>query len=250
MSQANQVALIIGASGAIGSALGERLSKKGIRLALASRSLEKLEALKERCPEAVLYEVDATKPQEVNALVERVRTELGIPTQLAVCVGSILLKPIHLLTDEEWIETLNLNLNTSFYFLRACTTLWVRNPTQASAVFCSSAAAAIGLSNHEAIGAAKAGLEGLVRSAAATYASRGIRVNAVAPGLVRSSLSAKITQSEGALKASLSLHPVKRVGEPGDVASALEWLLSPEQSWVTGQILAVDGGLSQLKTLG
>jgi NAD(P)-dependent dehydrogenase (short-subunit alcohol dehydrogenase family) len=115
-------------------------------------------------------------------------------------------------------------------------------------VFCSSAAARLGLANHEAIGAAKAGLEGLVLSAAATYAARSIRVNAVAPGLVRTSLAARITGSEGALKASLALHPMRKIGEADDVASALAWFLNPAQAWVTGQILGVDGGLGSLKT--
>ena len=91
----------------------------------------------------------------------------------------------------------------------------------------SSAAARLGLANHEAIAAAKAGVHGLVLSAAASYASRGIRVNAVAPGLVRTPLTARLTANEASLKASTALHALGRIGEPDDVASAIEWLLDP-----------------------
>jgi NAD(P)-dependent dehydrogenase (short-subunit alcohol dehydrogenase family) len=101
--------------------------------------------------------------------------------------------------------------------------------------------------NHELIGAAKAGVEGLVRSAAATYASRSIRMNGVAPGLVDTALSASIVQNPTSLKVSESLHPLGKIGSPEDVASAICWLLDPEQQWVTGQIIGVDGGLSRVQ---
>ena len=115
-----------------------------------------------------------------------------------------------------------------------------------SIVLLASAAAEVGLVNHEAIAAAKAGVIGLARSAAATYAPR-LRVNVVAPGLVRTPLSERITGSEAALKASVAMHPLGRIGEPEDVARAICWLLDPAQDWVTGQVLGVDGGLADLK---
>jgi NAD(P)-dependent dehydrogenase (short-subunit alcohol dehydrogenase family) len=116
-----------------------------------------------------------------------------------------------------------------------------------SVVLVSSAAARIGLANHEAIAAAKAGLEGLARSAAATYARQRIRFNVVAPGLVRTPLTQGLVASELAEKASLAMHPLGRLGEPGDVARAIAWLLDPAQSWITAQVLGVDGGLADVK---
>jgi NAD(P)-dependent dehydrogenase (short-subunit alcohol dehydrogenase family) len=112
----------------------------------------------------------------------------------------------------------------------------------------SSAAASVGLANHEAISAAKAGVEGLVRSAAATYAPHDIRVNCVAPGLVDTPLAKSITSNETALKASTAMHPLRRIGKPGDIARVIEWLLGPEATWITGQALGVDGGLARVRS--
>jgi len=114
-------------------------------------------------------------------------------------------------------------------------------------VLVSSAAASVGLMNHEAIAASKAGIEGLVRSGATTYARRGLRVNAVAPGLVRTPLAGALATDPRMLEASNKMHPLGRIGEPGDVASGIACLLDPETSWVTGQVLGIDGGLATLK---
>jgi NAD(P)-dependent dehydrogenase (short-subunit alcohol dehydrogenase family) len=119
--------------------------------------------------------------------------------------------------------------------------------TGGSIALVSTAAARTGLANHEAIAAAKGGVIGLTLSAAATYASRNIRVNCVAPGLTATPLAARITSNEAALKASQAMHALGRIGQPEEVASALAWLLDPENSWVTGQILGVDGGLGSIR---
>ena len=87
-----------------------------------------------------------------------------------------------------------------------------------------------------------------VRSAAATYGKSGVRVNAVAPGLVDTPLTSRITGNPSARASSESMHALGRLGSPEDVAGAIEWLLSPEASWVTGQTLGVDGGLSSVRS--
>jgi len=116
-----------------------------------------------------------------------------------------------------------------------------------SIVLCSSVAARRGLVNHEAIAAAKAGVEGLALAAAASYARFGIRVNCVAPGLTRTDLTRSLTQNETVAKMSAALHPLGRIGEPAEVASAICWLLDREQSWVTGQVIGIDGGLGHVQ---
>jgi NAD(P)-dependent dehydrogenase (short-subunit alcohol dehydrogenase family) len=161
--------------------------------------------------------------------------------------GSVLLKPMHLTTQAEWEKTVRTNLTTAAGLVHCCVPRMFAKG--GSIVLMSSAAATVGLQNHEAIAASKAGIDGLVRSAATTYASKRIRINSVAPGLVKTPLTERIWSTARSAEASLSMHPIGRFGEPEDVARAILWLASPEQSWVTGQTLGVDGGLGSLKTL-
>jgi NAD(P)-dependent dehydrogenase (short-subunit alcohol dehydrogenase family) len=112
----------------------------------------------------------------------------------------------------------------------------------------SSAAGRIGLANHEAIAAAKAGIIGLTLSTAATYAQRGLRVNCIAPGLVKTHMSEKITANPSAEAFSRALHPLGRLGVADDIKGLGSLLLSEEGAWITGQVFGVDGGLSSLKT--
>jgi NAD(P)-dependent dehydrogenase (short-subunit alcohol dehydrogenase family) len=161
------------------------------------------------------------------------------------CVGSILLKAAHQTKEEEWRHTLAANLDSAFATVRAGAKVMGRSG--GSIVLMSSSAAQVGLPSHEAIAAAKAGVIGLARSAAATYAGKGIRVNAVAPGLVDTPMSAGITGNEMMLKASTAMHPLGRIGKPEEIASVISWLLSKESGWVTGQVIGIDGGLSTVR---
>ena len=243
--------VLIGAAGGIGTALARQLAETGARLLLAGRSADKLEALAAElrtlapAGEYKPFALDATKSAEVDAAFAAAAGAFG-PVRGAVnLVGSIILKPAHLTTDDEFDTTLTLNLKTAFYTLRAAAK--ALTPGGGSVVLVSTVAARIGLVNHEAIAAAKGGVNGLVLSGAATYAGRNIRVNGVAPGLVKTPLAARITANELALKASTAMHPLGRVGEPADVATPIAWLLGPDAHWVTGQMIGIDGGLSTVK---
>jgi NAD(P)-dependent dehydrogenase (short-subunit alcohol dehydrogenase family) len=171
--------------------------------------------------------------------------QFGTLDGVSNCVGSVYLKPAHLTSPEDWQATLATNLTSAFAVVRAAGD--VMRQSGGSVVLLASAAARTGLPNHEAIAAAKGGVIGLALSAAATYSRAKIRFNVVAPGLVKTAATARITESPAGAKASLGMHPLGRFGEPDDIASAIVWLLDPAQSWVTGQVLGVDGGLADLK---
>lgn len=193
-----------------------------------------------------VYEVEAAKTDSVEACLNAAAESFGQVAGVANCIGSLLLKPAHLTSDDEWDQTITTNLTSSFSVVRAAGK--IMRQSGGSVVLVSSAAAQIGLANHEAISAAKAGVIGLTLAAAATYANRGIRVNAVAPGLVRSQMTRPLWESDQAEETSSRMHALGRLGTPADIASAIAFLLDPDHSWITGQTIAVDGGLSSVLT--
>ncbi len=237
--------LILGATGGIGSALAGQLAALGYGLSLAARRTERLDVLAAKL-KAHSGPVDATNSASVEACVAMAFEQLGSLHGVVNCVGSLLITPAHTTTDEEWAGVLAANLNSSFYVLRSAASRMMRSGG-GSIVLLASAVAQRGMINHEAIAAAKAGVVGLAQSAAATYARYNLRVNCVAPGLTRTPLTELLTRHEASLKASAALHPLGRIGEPEEVASAIRWFLDPQQSWVTGQVIAVDGGLSSVQ---
>ncbi len=239
------VYVVLGATGGIGGELSRRLAEGGARLVLGARNGERLDPLAAEL-DALPVKLDATRPEEVDRLFARAVEEHGRIDGAVNCVGSFLLKPAHLTKDDEWAETMSLNLGTAFGTVKAAAH---HMPQGGSVVLLSSVAARVGLANHEAVAAAKAGVIGLAMSAATTYLHRGLRINVVAPGLVQTQMTRKITVSETSRRASEELHPMGRLGEPEEIASAIRWLLAPEAGWVTGQVLGVDGGLSTLRPM-
>lgn len=239
--ESNRTILIGGVTGSIGAALADRLTGNGWRVAGFSRG--KLEAA---IPAGVVHRVaDALDPEAVDGVFETTVGEWGGLDAYVHAIGGVRLKPFHLMTDAEWRETLDVNLNSAFHAARAALKRMNRQG-RGSLVFISSVAAVQGLPAHEAVAAAKGGINGLVLSAAASYASRGIRVNAVAPGLVETNLSKPILATDQARQISERMHPLGRIGQADEVASLIAWLVSGDAGWVTGQVWSIDGGMARV----
>lgn len=236
-----QHVVILAGRSTIAQAVARQLIGAGARVALVARNLSDVDT------SGVDYsaECELTDFAATEQAVKTAMGELDGLTGILNCAGSMYLKPAHLTSRQEFDDVIAANLLTSFAAVRAAGKHLAS--TGGSVVLVSSAAATLGMPNHELIGAAKAGVEGLTRSAAATYASRGIRFNAVAPGLTATHMTEKLVSADGTRKISESLHPLGRIGEPKDVARAICWLLDPDQSWVTGQVIGVDGGLSRVQ---
>jgi NAD(P)-dependent dehydrogenase (short-subunit alcohol dehydrogenase family) len=240
----NDVILITGGSGGIGSETARRLVARGARVALVARDAERLErVVADLGPNAFAFPGDVLDVEGIGALVDRVESEVGEIDGVVHAVGSIVLRPLHALSIDAWRETFEINATSAFVVVKATVTKMMRR-RRGNFVLFSTVAARTGLQNHEAIGAAKGAVEGLVRSASISYARYGIRFNAIAPALTKTELSKSLWSSEAMLNASVAMHPLGRIGEPGDIAAAAAFLLSSEASWLTGQILGIDGGLS------
>ncbi|KTD47040.1 oxydoreductase [Legionella rubrilucens] len=223
--------LVIAASSAIGQAVTQALLAQGDTVFTTARDESKIK------PDAILDAADFKA-------VEDVFRQAGDIQGVVNCSGSLLLKAAHMTSQEQYQSVINASLTTAFATVRAAGLTMKQG---GSVVLISSAAATIGLANHEAIAAAKSALIGLARSAAATYANTNLRFNVVAPGLVASPLTAGLLNNELALNASKAMHPLGRVGRPDDIARAILFLMDPQNNWITGQVLGVDGGLGSVR---
>jgi NAD(P)-dependent dehydrogenase (short-subunit alcohol dehydrogenase family) len=240
--------LVVGGTSGIGLALARRLGGRGARVVATGRDRDRMDALDSDPGVERRILPDAADFEPVDDLVKELAKADGARLSGVVnCAGSILLRPAHLTSADDLAETLRQNLVTAFSVVRAAGR---HLPEGGSVVLFSSAAVRLGLAAHEAVAAAKGGIEGLTRSAAATYAGRGLRFNAVAPGLVETPMSARIVGNAAGRTASLQLHALGRLGTPEDVAAVAEFLVEPGHDWITGQVFGADGGLGSVRSRG
>jgi NAD(P)-dependent dehydrogenase (short-subunit alcohol dehydrogenase family) len=237
--------LIGGITGGIGSELAVKLDAEGgdcvagyARKAAVGDSLSPQDGF-------MLKTCDATDPKALETVINEFQKELGSIDSYTHAIGSIYLRPAHLTPVEDWLQTIQTNLSSAFYALSSVTKIMSKQG-HGSCLFFSTAAAQTGIANHEAIAAAKGGIEAMVRAAAASYASRGLRINAIAPSLTDTPLSQAIVGSEQALEISKRMHPMGAIGEASDVASLASWLHSDQAKFVTGQTFVIDGGISKI----
>ncbi len=242
--------LITGATGGIARAVIPHLGDA--QLTLVARTADRLAELAGSLPDATAIPADLTTEAGADAVAAHLAGQPPL-TGAVHAVGSLWLKPAHRTSFAEWRAVLAANLDSAFLVLRLVTQARVQQaksesaPLPMSLVLCSSVAAGLGLPNHEAIAAAKAGIEGLVRSAAASYAAQGLRINAIAPGLTETPLTAAITASTQLRSSLIQQHPLGRLGTADDQVAAIIWLLSDAASWITGQVLGVDGGYGAIR---
>lgn len=225
-----------------------RLQARGVRVAAVSRDAARLAGL----PADLRIEADVTTPEGAARAQSETAAGLGLPSLLAHLVGSTLIAPLHRTRADAWRELMRVNLDSGFHVLGGWIEALRGSPDQArgaSAVCVSSVVARIGVANHEAIAAAKGGLEALVRSAAATYAPLGLRVNSVAPGMTETPMTASMLRMPAMREAAGLQYPLGGVQAADDVAAVIDWLLSPASGRVTGQVIPVDGGFTQIRPL-
>ena len=233
---------IVGGSSDIAIATVNHISKEEYNFFALIREQDKSSELSDLGVDVTIG--DATSEEDIKNFVTLVKDSGEIHGVLH-CVGSFAVRPPHAMNKEAFESVISTNLTSAFLTLSIAGKAML-SQGHGRMVFMSSVAGSLGLVNHEAISAAKGGVESMVRSAAATYANRGLRINAVAPGLTDTKLASPIMSNETASQAASQKIPIKRVNEKEEIAEVLKWLLTESPDNFTGQILHTDGGMSNV----
>jgi NAD(P)-dependent dehydrogenase (short-subunit alcohol dehydrogenase family) len=237
--------LVIGATGGIGAAIARILAAQGYQLHLVARDKARLSDLAGELG-ADHGTADVTDPADIARAVAEAGPVLA---GLVYAVGTIQLKPLARLSVDDFKHDFAVNALGAVLSVQAGLPALRAAPAGASIVLFSSIAARQGFSAHASIAMAKGAVEGLTLSLAAELAPK-IRVNAIAPSLIRTPLSEKLTANAQMAAAIAQLHPIPRLGEAGDIAELAAFLVSDKAGWMTGQVLGVDGGRSTLRVKG
>lgn len=238
--------LIPGASGGIGQSVAHLAARQGRQPLCVGRSLDVLE---QTFPDYDCLQADVTRESGIRELFEALESREQIPDALVHCVGSSLAMPFDKVSTQQYLDTISINLTSAIGVSQQFVSMLRKRRLKGSVVLFSSVVARIGVANHEVIAAAKAGIEGFALSAAASFASSGIRFNVIAPGLTETPLTRALLSSEMMRNAAEKQYPIPGVNNPMDVAHLACWLASPEAERVTAQVIAVDGGFSRIRPL-
>ncbi|MDB4141511.1 SDR family oxidoreductase [Candidatus Pelagibacter sp.] len=230
--------LIFGATGSVGSSLAEQLKNSGNDIHLVARNENEVKAIAEKlgcsCTVADVLE---------DGFIEKVKSDINDIKGVAYCVGSIDLKPLRMVTEADMNKCMKLNLYSAIEVIKGFQESLKKN--KGSVVLFSTVAAQRGFTNHTIIASAKAAVEGLTVTLAAEFAPH-IRVNCIAPSLSKSKIAEPMLKNPAIAEGIAKAHPLKRLGEGKDSAALAKFLITEESSWITGQIIAVDGGRSKL----
>jgi len=230
--------LVFGATGSVGSSLAEQLKNSGNDIHLVARNENEVKAIAETlgCSYTVADVLE-------DGFIEKVKSDINDIKGVAYCVGSIDLKPLRMVTEADMNKCMKLNLYSAIEVIKGFQESLKKN--KGSVVLFSTVAAQRGFTNHTIIASAKAAVEGLTVTLAAEFAPH-IRVNCIAPSLSKSKIAEPMLKNPTIAEGIAKAHPLKRLGEGKDSAALAKFLITEESSWITGQIIAVDGGRSKL----
>ena len=232
--------LILGATGSIGSSLAKKLVQGGDKVHLVGREESSLSNLAGELNSSFTT-CDVLEENFCEKIINDLKDE---PIDgLAFCVGSIDLKPLKLTKKSDFMQSFNLNLISATEIIRSLADNLKKN--KGSIILFSTVAVKQGFPNHAIVSSAKGAIEGLTLALAAEFAPN-IRVNCIAPSLTNSKMSNFLLKNEKVVEGIAKMHPLKRIGEGSDTASVANFLLTKESSWITGQIVGVDGGRSSV----
>ena len=230
--------LIVGATGSIGSNLATQLYDSNKDVHLVGRNEDETKSLSEKL--GFTYTIADVLE---DGFIDKIKSDIVDIKGIAYCVGSIDLKPLKISSESDFNKCMKLNLYSAVELIKGYQDSLKKN--KGSIVLFSTVAAQRGFTNHSIIASAKAAVEGLAVSIAAEFAPD-IRVNCIALSLINSKIAQPILKNAALAQGIAKAHPLKRIGEGKDGAALAKFLLTEESSWVTGQVIAVDGGRSKL----
>ena len=230
--------LIVGATGSIGSSLAAQLYESGKEIHLVGRDENQTKSLSEKLNSE--YSIADVLD---DGFVEKIKANIDDVKGIVYCVGSIDLKPLKSASESDFNKCMKLNLYSAIDLIKGYQDSLKKN--NGSIVLFSTVAAQRGFTNHSIIASTKAAIEGLTVSLAAEFAPN-IRVNCVALSLTNSKIAQPLLKNSALAQGIAKAHPLKRIGEGKDGAALAKFLVTEESSWITGQVIAVDGGRSKL----
>lgn len=229
--------VVVGGSSGIGLSLTKLLTEQGNEVVVISRNSENTEGLPN--VEHVGYDVTSNEDLPIEGL--------DSVDGLAYCPGSINLKPFHRMKREDFLTDFDVNVLGATKTIQSLLPL-LKKSNDPSIVLFSTVAVAQGMGFHASVAASKGALEGITKSLAAEFAPR-IRVNCIAPSIVKTPLAGRLLSTPEKEDASGKRHPLARVGQPEDISEMAAFLLSEKSSWITGQVIGIDGGMSSVKMM-
>ena len=235
--------IIVGATGYTGSALAKSLKKENIDCHLIGRNEAELQKLANETGQSFSFCSNVSDEQSVNESLSSITNDkiLGF----AYCVGSIVLKSFQTTKTDDFINTFNLNVLGAIHFIKKLQRQLAEN--NGSIVLFSTVAVDRGFNMHSVISSTKGAIQGLTTSLAAEFAPK-IRVNCIAPSITQSKMAKPILDNARIAEQIPLKHAMKRVGSPEDLAETAKFLLLPNSSWITGQVIHVDGGKVNIET--
>ena len=232
-----KVAIVTGASRGIGAAIVKKLADEGAQVVACARSIESCEGA------ALCLKVDVSNSAEVDACVKTTVEKFGkvdiLVNNAGITKDGLLMR----MSDDDWNQVLDINLKGTFLFTRAVTRPMMKNrETGGSIVNISSVVGITGNAGQANYAASKGGIIALTKTVAKELGSRNIRCNAVAPGFIESKMTEGL--SDEVKQSCMDSTSLKRFGRPEDVANAVAWLCGDDASYVTGQVIGVNGGMN------
>lgn len=238
----NKIAIVTGASSGIGLAIAEKFLAEGAKVVLSDVSPAGQDVAKKYGDQAMFFQCDVSKSAEVDALIKASVDKFGSLDIMVNNAGIATSGSASDTTDEVWHKTIEVNLSGVFYGVRAASQAMLKNKTTGVIINISSIAGTVGFQGSLAYCASKGGITQLTRAAALDLAKAKIRVNAIAPGVIVTNMTKSYLADAGFQKMVENMTPLGHTGEAKDIANAALYLASDMSTYVTGQILYVDGG--------